>query len=434
MRLRRNISWALAGNVAYVGAQALLLVFLAKLTDVGEVGAFALALAVSSPAFLFANLQLTIVLGGDVADEYPVGSYLALRFVMSACVLLSLLTFAAVGPHAPAFGYVLALLSVSKWLESLGTLFHGILVRKERVDLVARSFLLRSAGSLLAFGGTLYVTRELDLALLGLIVLNALMLVAFELPAAARICGMSSRSLIGPLLTRDRARTAWNGRMVQLLIVALPLGIYSFLDSINANLPRFFLESHHGLEAVGYYSALAYLMVAGNTVVDALGASTRPRLARSFLEDAAAFRRLLGRMVATGIACGIVGVFVAVVLGGRILALLYTPDYTEHQGTLVVLMLGGALWYQASIASHAIAAARRFKTQTAIIVVTVAGTAILSAVLVPRDGLNGAAWAFVGGAAVRLAAAGAAVLTLLFVHHGPRTAGGPVPSTEVPVA
>ena len=41
--------------------------------------------------------------------------------------------------------------------------------------------------------------------------------------------------------------------------------------SLNANMPRYFIEHYMVEGALGYFAAMAYIFVAGNTVMAALG-------------------------------------------------------------------------------------------------------------------------------------------------------------------
>src|SRR5687767_8033419 len=63
--LRRNFSWTLAGNVIYAACQWGILVVLAKLLAPESVGQFVLGVAVASPVFFLANLQLGSIQATD---------------------------------------------------------------------------------------------------------------------------------------------------------------------------------------------------------------------------------------------------------------------------------------------------------------------------------------------------------------------------------
>jgi hypothetical protein len=124
------------------------------------------------------------------------------------------------------------------------------------------------------------------------------------------------------------------------------LGFVSLLDSLNVNIPRYLIERRLGEAALGYYAAMAYIVVAGNMVVAALTQSAAPRLARYYVTRPLAFKRLLWRLLTLGAAMGGAGVLLAVTLGRPLLALLYRPDYADTP--MSVWLMARPAWYVAA--------------------------------------------------------------------------------------
>src|SRR5262249_21781801 len=90
LALKENFSWTLLGNVVYAFCQWGVLVVLAKLGSPEMVGQFALALALTAPVFLFANMQLSGVLATDSTMTHEFRDYLALRVISTAVGLLAI--------------------------------------------------------------------------------------------------------------------------------------------------------------------------------------------------------------------------------------------------------------------------------------------------------------------------------------------------------
>src|SRR5690606_15019377 len=104
-------------------------------------------------------------------------------------------------------------------------------------------------------------------------------------------------------------KTNWDwSRSIELTSIAFPLGLVMLLLSLNTNLPRYFIQHEYGERALGFYSAIAYLMIAGTIVVSALGQSASPRLARQYAEgNLSAYKRLLSKLILVGIGLGVAG-------------------------------------------------------------------------------------------------------------------------------
>jgi O-antigen/teichoic acid export membrane protein len=163
-------------------------------------------------------------------------------------------------------------------------------------------------------------------------------------------------------------------------------------------------------------AALAYVTVAGNTVVSALGQSACPRLAIHFLERRRhAFVKLSCQLVAISVAIGVASMLLALMAGRPILALLYNKSYADHVSEFVWLLGAGAITYVASSLGFAMSAARAFRVQLPLFAVVVAVTIGVSALAIPHGAIGGAALALAVAMTVQ------ATLGLLVVRRALRT-------------
>jgi O-antigen/teichoic acid export membrane protein len=132
-----------------------------------------------------------------------------------------------------------------------------------------------------------------------------------------------AKRMLADLSTQNRLHPEWRwNKCKSLVILSLPLGVVSLLLSLNANMPRYFIEHFMGEGALGYFAAMAYIFLAGNTLMAALGQSALPRLVRHFTSDPAAFVHLLKNMVFIGVLVGMAGICLAISFGSSILQVL----------------------------------------------------------------------------------------------------------------
>ncbi len=109
---------------------------------------------------------------------------------------------------------------------------------------------------------------------------------------------------------------------------------------------------------------MAYLVVAGGMVINAVGQAASPRLANYFAEqNTQAFIRLLGKMELIALALGGAGILAAALFGREILMLLYSPDFAEQGDVFVWVMLSAAVTAMASFMGYAMTALRIFRMQ-----------------------------------------------------------------------
>ncbi|MBA2470041.1 MAG: hypothetical protein H0V37_11605, partial [Chloroflexia bacterium] len=118
------------------------------------------------------------------------------------------------------------------------------------------------------------------------------------------------------------------------------------------------------------------------------------RLARFHAErDRAAFIGLLGKLAIFFTACCAVSVAIVLVAGRPILTALYTAEYAGETSILLLLTISFGVGALVSIFGFGITAARRFLAQVPLVAMSVVVAIAASALLIPRMGAIGAAWA-----------------------------------------
>lgn len=285
LSLRQNFVWTLGGNIIYAACQWGMLVAIAKLGTPAMVGQFALGLAICAPIFMLTNLQLRAVQATDARHEYRFGHYLALRLLGTSLALVAILAVTMLAGYRRETSFVVLGVALAKAAESISDVLYGLLQNRECLDKISIAMIGRGIASLTAMAIVLYLTREIVTAVFVLALVWCTWLLTYE-------CGVA-RSMLHAA-SGDFFRPAWQADRLKMLVhLSLPLGMVMLLLSLNANIPRYFVEHYLGEAALGYFSAMAYVVVAGSTVMGALGQSATPRLARYYQENKQAFAQLL---------------------------------------------------------------------------------------------------------------------------------------------
>jgi len=406
LSLRQNFSWTLVGNIVYAACQWGMLVVLAKMGSPVMVGQFALGLAVTAPIIMFANLQLRAVQATDARHEYLFDDYLSLRLATTIAALAAIAGVVIFSGYRSETALVILAVGVAKAFEAISDVFYGRLQQHERMDRIAKSMIIKGPLSLLALGFGVYLTDSTLWGAVGLAVAWALVLVSYDvrsgLTLKGRDAGVADVSADGGRRVAPRPR--WiNKTSFALIKLSLPLGFVMLLISLNANIPRYFIEHYLGERELGIFAAIAYLMVAGGMVVNALGQSASPRLAKHYAAaEAKPFRHLLGKLIAISALLGLAGVAIVAVAGETILTMIYKPEYAQHLDVFLLLMVATGLGFSASFLGYAMTAARYFRVQAPLFAMVTAVSILTCLWLVPLYGLSGAAVALVIAAAVQL--------------------------------
>ncbi|MFD1020254.1 lipopolysaccharide biosynthesis protein [Thalassobacillus hwangdonensis] len=387
--LKMNSVWNVAGSLLYTLTQWGLLVVLAKLGSAEMVGIFTLGLALTAPVMMLMRFNLRVAVASDSREDFKFQEYYTSRVVTTAVFLVVMTAIAFFySENSVMFGVIL-LLSVARGVESIGDILHGYLQKIGRLDLVAKSVMLKGAGSLIIFTGLMVVFEDLLLATAGMMISWLLVLFFYDYKLTGQYTSFR--------FSFDRS--------TQKLIFRLsfPLGVALLVDSLVSNVPRYIIEHSYGVEALGFFAAIVYIIHAGGNVIYAISNAVMPQLSNDYQEfKFRNFLKLLGSlllMIATGgaVASLLVGQF-----GGEILTVVYSAEYAGLEHLFLLLMVGGVVKYMGKMVETGLFATREFHIQPYINVVTLVLIGGLSLWLIPRYGLVGAAYALMIAEGVQL--------------------------------
>ncbi|MFN3326202.1 MAG: lipopolysaccharide biosynthesis protein [Bryobacteraceae bacterium] len=386
--LRSNFIATFAGNAVYAATQWAVLSLIAKLGSAEMLGEYALAVAIATPVAMLSHLNLRAVLATDIQHRRPFGDYLSVRVVTTGAGLAVVIAIALLAGYPAPLAAVVCLTGASLAAENVSDIYYGALQRREHMTRIAYSMIVRGVASAAALGIVLALTRNLVWAAAAMALVRLAVLFAFDKPAGSRGESME--------------RTSVHAQFA-LFRTALPLGIVLMLSSLTANLPRYAIETELGTRALGAFAAVASFLAVGSTIINALGQSATPRLARHFsAHEFRAFRILALKLCGLAAGVGLSGVAVALLLGEPVLELVYRPEYGQYSILLVGVMLAGIPAYVANMLGYVITSTRSFASQMPLLGAAAAASALASWSLAPSFGLAGAVGALGVAASVQI--------------------------------
>jgi O-antigen/teichoic acid export membrane protein len=398
LTLRQNFSWTFVGNIIYAASQWGILVVLAKLGSPEMVGQFTLGLAITAPIILFANLQLRQIQTTDVQQKYSFGDYFGLRLICAGLSMLIIVAISLTAGYRWETSLVILVIGFAKVLESISDIFHGVFQYHERMDRIAISLMIKGPLSLLMLAICIWLTGNVLGGTIGLAAIWAVVLIFYDIPNGIAILQANTQTEPATILNHNRLfQPRFDVIALRNLVgLSLPLGFVMMLISLNVNIPRYFIEHHLGERELGIFSALSYLMVAGNIVVGALGQSASPRLAKYYAAgNKKEFQNLFFKTIWIGILLGGLSILMAAIIGQEILTILYRPEYAVHMYLFILLMVAAGIGYIGSFMGYAMTAAQYFRVQMPLCLVTTGVSTIFCLWLIPIQGLIGAAIALI---------------------------------------
>lgn len=336
------------------------------------------ALSITAPIILTLNMQLKSAQTVNANPAYTFTHYLWIRSlgcIMAVGILSVILLFQQ---HTIQVWTIVYLILFSKVFESLSDLAYGVFQKNRRMDYIGRSQLVKGGLLLAAVSIGILVTGQLEAGLLLLVLVWGLRFIGYDLKHAKRFESLQWKCDLKSM-----------GEIVK---KCFPLGIVAGLGSFNTNIPRYVLEHAHGMETLGLLSAMTYMMVAGNVVFHSIGQSMLPRLASQYRQgQLQVLDRSMLKLCGMTLIIGAAAVAIATLWSKPILTLLYGAEYAQYPLALVLIIISAVFGYVQSFFGFGLLASQSFYHQLFISMFTMGSTLILSWILIPNNGLLGAA-------------------------------------------
>jgi len=391
--LKKNLIYVLVSNVFGSFCMWFLLILLTKMSDTSEpVGIYGIAQAVGLPICMLLTLRLRTAQVTDAKREFEFRDYYTLKLITS---FLMILIISAVGFvfYNIEVAFVTACLGLGYAVLNFREVFLAEMQKAERMGVMSVSRVLQSILSVILFSIIYFYTRNIALSILGLAISRGTVLFLYDIPITKKIISEHyGASLVGTSIFA--IQLDW-GKIWKLVRLTIPLGIVAWLNTLLVSIPRLILDKQSGTGELGYFVALSALMIVGSILVQALGQVVSPRLAKYYVSNIGAYKRLVLKLLTISSLIGVAGVVVSVVAGEHILVFLFKPDYASYTSTLNYLMIAGfGLWVFSSMITS-LNAARKFKIQILIYILCVLSCFVSSVLLIPKWGISGACWSLI---------------------------------------
>ena len=419
LSLKLNFSWMLLGVGIDVLCRFGVVVAIGKLLDPGAMGIFGLAMAIVVPTFQISTLDLRIALATDIGNEFPVRSYFHIGFVMALIAGLVVIVITLWIVSSGVGMATVLILAAARFFETRSEHFYGLFQRHERMDVIARSRILRAIVGLVLFVVALLVFGTLHSAVVGLAISAAGVFIFHDKP-------ISSRFIERDETTQHEVEPGRDGWMApsppigRLFVRLLPLGLTGALASSQTHIPRYLVEHFEGLQALGFYFAIFSLASGLSRVFNALGQSASARLARQYHQGhRRPFIKSLLLLGLFAIAVHLSLLWVCALFGSEILTLAYKAEYAVHDELLFIVMIGATIRNLAGLGQFGVLAARRYFVPAIHHSMVVTVTVLSGMVLITDYGLIGAGYLTVVSASAHLL--GILGINLWFISRMPQT-------------
>ena len=375
-KYKRKLSWSVIGNLIYALSQWAVVTIIARVGSFQDVGSYALSLAVTAPIILFFNFQYNAILATDSKEEYTFSQYFGSRIINSSIALIIIILVSLLYKDNSEVMILIILMGFVKYFESLSDLCFGFFQKNNRIDLMGKSQFYRGILNVLIVGILFIITKSVIVSIVGLLLLMLFRLITYDLS------NVKKYTTIAP---------DFKFNWILLIKMTYPLGFVSLINSLNTNIPRYFLEYFSDINEVGIYSALAYILTASNLMITPLSLLIAPHLAKAYELNNVIRVKKINILVSLITIVIFVLIFTLIVLFDKeILLLLYGEDYIYYSDMFVLINISIIFSALTTLFNLNIVAARVFRVQPILNFLVVVVSGIASLYFIPGMGVLGA--------------------------------------------
>lgn len=393
LRLAPSLGYSVFGQTVHLVGQLAILVALTQLRGVEAVGEFGLAIALTTPFFMFVSMGGKSSQASDVSQRYSFGEYAGLVLFLAAAATIASIAAGLLFASTERALLVVVIIALTKAAESVSIVSYGAFQQAGRPDKISRSLMLRGILTVPLFVALLWAGVPLGIAFLAQLLVWSAIAILRDYPLASR---MAAGATVRPSTDRRRllllARETW------------PLGTSYAVNALLETLPRLFVERALGLSAVGILTVVTYFQKAGAMLIASISQPLVNRFARLRQGgDSRALRMTFIALFALVALCSLAGIVLVAVSGEWILRTMFGPELARADDLLMLIALALSAQLFSVLPQSLLHADRRYNTFLYRELASVLVCFGLLALFVPPMGLVGAGYAILGAAVFRLA-------------------------------
>jgi len=390
--LRKDYIWNTLGTSAVNFISLLLLIAVTRINGIEDAGIFSFCFSFAMLFFMIGLYGGRIYQVSDVHGEFESRTYIMLKFITSAAMLLAAVVFILANDYDRDRVILLLSIVIYKILDAIADPLYGVMQRNGRLYYAGISMTLKAVIGFAAFLIVNLVTYDIILSSYCLIIANAIFMAIYDIPRVRRL------EKIGRM-TRDSLKPTF---------ILLKVSVYIFAFALFANLliniPRYFVDVHHSEKDLGLFGIVIMLATMLNLFVTFVIQPRIVSLSERFANaEYASFNRTVSKFILLSLGFGAVAIVVTWLIGVPVLSFIYAEDLSPFRVALTLVVVAGTINTMTMIYSNILSVMRRFKIQMVNFLIAIASVLVASAVFIATGSVDGAVLAFLIANAVQAA-------------------------------
>ena len=382
------------GNIIYLACTWLMSVIVVRLADFDTAGIFSLALTITVVFYSISNYGIRSFQISDVREEYTDQEYMLVRILTCTVGYLLCGGYCIFKGYSSSQFSIVMLYMLFKTIEAFSDLSYGYFQKYNKFDYIFLSLTMKGIISIILFSITLFVTKNLIIALLAIIVGTLILYLAYDMYYTKR--------MVPALFGFDRITINKSCTLIKHTFLLMFINMMA--PVLNA-IPRIYFEEHTSAELFGYYFSISAPTVVISTFVGCALLPFIPKFAEYYeQQDVKSARKLLLSCVITTVLFGVLCYVVSLFLGDFALALLYTNEILQYSHILQGVIIATTCSALVMCFQLFLIAIRRLKYLAMTLVISCITAQVITPYLVTRFSMEGVSYTLIVAQIIQCAA------------------------------
>ena len=380
--LKKSFFWNTLGSGLSSINSLFFMIIVTRINGIKEAGIFTLCYATACMFYIIATYSGRTYQVTESNAEIKDLDYIINRIIAAVIMLVVSLLFGVINKYAGTKMTVLMLLCLLKAFEAICDVFHGIIQKNERLDIVGKSLFIRSILNALIFLMVDLLTKNLILACISLIIVDIAVLIAIDIKYALKY--------------KDKSKKKSKEAVIKIFILGFFTFGFSFIANYLVNAPRYAIDSIMSEEFQTIFGIIVMpatiIMLINQFIIQPIITT----LKNNYIDrNKKAFLSIIYKVIGLTILTGFMAIIVAYFLGIPVLNLLYGIKLNNYLYSLLYILFGATLYTCASVLSNGLIVLRKTKIQLLIYLISSLFAFWISYKLVNIYGFSGAVYSYV---------------------------------------
>lgn len=381
-QFNKNFIWNTIGSTLNAFNSLFFLIVVTRINGLEEAGIFTLAFSTGCILYVIGIYAGRVYQVTEKNKNITDKDFIVNRIISCFIMIIALLFFVAINKYDFHKMIIFIIIIIYRACDSFSEVLFGILQKNDKLDIVGKSFTIKSLVSLLVFIIIDLITKNLVLATISIPIVWILVIVSYD---RAKLKGIYNNK-----------QKCNKKNVIEIFIKGFFTFAITFLGLYLANAQKYSIDIY---ETENIQALFGIIIMPASVMVLASQFLIHPYLnniASLVKENAIDKIKKIGNKINIELAIfGIVSIVLAYFLGMPILKLVYGVDLGENKINLCLIILGGILYSIGYIQSVILISLRYTGSQLIIYAVLSIFTLIISNTLTKSNQINGAVLAYV---------------------------------------